>query len=64
MVWVKRTTSFGAPPTFDVIDRNGRLAMRVQLPERTRLVGFGNGTVFIARITDQETEFLEAYRLP
>jgi len=64
MVWVQRTTAFGASPAFDVIDRSGRLAMRVHLPVVTRLVGFGNEMVFLVRLTDQETEMLERYRLP
>ena len=64
MVWVQRTTAWGAPPAFDVIDRNGRLAMKVHLPTGTRLVGFGPGAVLLVRLTDQETEMLERYRLP
>ena len=38
--------------------------MKVHLPLGTRLVGFGSGTVFLVRLTDQETEMLEQYRLP
>ncbi|HEY7533570.1 MAG TPA: hypothetical protein VH681_12425, partial [Nitrospiraceae bacterium] len=54
MVWIKRTTPFGAPPTFDVLDRQGRLAMRISLPPRTRLVGFGLGTLYLARLDEKD----------
>jgi len=64
MVWVKRTTAFGAPPTFDVLDHQGRLTMRVLLPPLTRLVGFGVGAVYLARLDDQDLEWVERYHLP
>jgi hypothetical protein len=38
--------------------------MRVHLPPRTRLVGFGIGAMFLARLDDQEMEYVERYPLP
>jgi hypothetical protein len=64
MVWVRRHTPAGEPPTFDVIDGNGRLAFKVVLPKRARLVGFGNGTVYVARLDEDDLQYLQRYRLP
>ena len=62
-LWVQRTTAAGAPPTFDVFDAAGRLAERVTLPARTRLVGHGRGVVYLVRIDEDDLEYLERYRL-
>ena len=64
MLWIRRTTGAGAPATFDIIDAQGRVAAKLELPTRTRLVGFGNGTIYLARTDDQEMEYLDRYRLP
>jgi hypothetical protein len=63
-LWVRRTTAAGAPPSFDLIDRAGAVVTRLQLPPRTRVVGFGRNTVYLARIDDDDLEYLERYRLP
>lgn len=63
-LWVERTTAAGAPQTFDVIDRSGRVASHVVLPAKSRLVGFGKGSVYIVRIDDDDLEHLERHVLP
>lgn len=50
--------------TYDVFDASGRVAERVRLPARTRLVGFGKGTVYLARTDDDDLQILERYRMP
>ena len=63
MLWVQRTTPVDQPPTFDIIDRAGRVVEQVKLPQRRRLVGFGTGTVYLVRIDDVDLEYLERYPL-
>ncbi len=62
-LWVQRTTTAGGPQTFDVIDEAGRVVEKVVLPKGSRLVGFGAGSVFIARIDAVDLEYLERHRL-
>lgn len=61
-LWVQRTGPAGQPPTFDVIDRAGNVAQRVVLPKRARLLGFGNGVVYVARLDDDDLQYLQKYR--
>jgi hypothetical protein len=63
-VWVRRTTAANAPPLYDVIDERGRLVEQVALPTATTLVGFGRGTVYLARVDDDDLQYLQRYRLP
>ena len=51
-------------PTYDVFDASGRVTGRVALPPDTRLVGFGNGTVYLVRSDDDDLQYLQRYRLP
>jgi hypothetical protein len=63
-VWVLRTQRPGNDaPLYDVLDDTGRLIGRVVLPHETRLVGFGQGTVYLVRIDDDDLEHLQRYRL-
>jgi hypothetical protein len=61
-LWIQRTGPAGQPPTFDVIDRAGNLALKVVLPKRSRLVGFGNGTVYTARLDEDDLQYLQKHR--
>jgi len=61
-LWIQRTGPAGQPPTFDVIDRAGNLALKVVLPKRSRLVGFGNGTVYTARFDEDDLQYLQKHR--
>ncbi len=63
-LWVHRATHPDSPPTFDVIDRAGRVTARVELPEGRRLIGFGDGTVYLVRTDDVGLENVERYALP
>jgi hypothetical protein len=63
-LWVLRTTAFDdVVPRYDVFDDSGRLTMRVELAKRTRLVGFGRGVVYVARLDDDDVQHLQRYRL-
>jgi hypothetical protein len=63
-LWIERAVAADLPQSFDLIDRNGSLARRVVMPPRTRLVGFGVGTVYTVRIDEDQLEYLQRYRLP
>ena len=62
-LWIRRTGPAGQPPTFDVIDRAGNLVQKVALPKRSRLVGFGNGAVYIARLDDDDLQYLQKHKV-
>ncbi|MCC6770856.1 MAG: hypothetical protein IT360_06565 [Gemmatimonadaceae bacterium] len=65
MIWVNRTRAANDDtPNFDVIDASGKVAMRVELPKNTRLVGLGNGTVYATRTDADDLQYLQRYRLP
>lgn len=61
-LWVQRTGPAGQPPTFDVIDRAGNVVQKVILPKRARLLGFGNGAVYIARLDEDDLQYLQKHR--
>ena len=61
-LWVLRTMPAGQPPTFDVIDRAGNVAQRIVLPKRARLLGFGNGAIYVARLDEDDLQYIQKYR--
>ena len=64
-LWVLRTRAASDKvPTYDVFDATGRVVSRVALPPSTRLVGFGNGTVYLARSDEDDLQYLQRYKLP
>lgn len=63
-LWLRRTTAANAPPTYDVIDGNGRVVERVVLPQRSRVVGFGNGSVYVTRSDEDDLQYLQRFTLP
>ncbi|MCL4864565.1 MAG: hypothetical protein KJZ47_01645, partial [Gemmatimonadales bacterium] len=64
-LWVQRTTAdASAPPTYDLIGPAGTVTSRLVLPARTRLVGFGAGTIYLVRIDADDLEYLQRYRMP
>ncbi|HJU72294.1 MAG TPA: hypothetical protein VJ717_01000 [Gemmatimonadaceae bacterium] len=63
-LWVLRASaSDDAVPTYDIFDGTGKLTARVQLPKRSRVVGFGNGTVYVVRSDEDDLQYLQRYRL-
>ncbi len=64
-VWVLRSRAHDDPVSvFDVFDGAGRVTMRVSLPPRTRLAGFGNGVAYLVRTDDDDLQHLERHRMP
>jgi hypothetical protein len=63
-VWVQRTRAADDDvTTFDVFNAAGQLSGRVALPKKTSLVAFGNGTVYLSRMDDDDLVYLQRYRL-
>jgi hypothetical protein len=64
-VWVARTREGDDHiPRYDVLDAAGKVAMRVTLPPKTRLLGVGSGTVYTVRTDEDDLQYLQRYRLP
>lgn len=61
-VWVERNVAFDQPAAYDVIDITGKVVSRVFLPKRTRLLGFGIGTVYLIRTDEDDLQYLQRYR--
>lgn len=62
-VWVLRSRSATDPiPTLDVFDQRGVMVGQVKLPAARRVVGFGNGVVYLAHTDSDDLQWLEKYR--
>jgi hypothetical protein len=62
-LWVLRHGKAGDAPTFDIIDASGRPTMKVVLQKGSRLVGFGNGTVYVVRLDEDDLQYLQRFRI-
>jgi hypothetical protein len=62
-LWVGRSRGPNDPPIYDIFDARGQLSGRIQLPKGTRVSGFGNGTVYLYRMDDDDLVYLQRYRL-
>ena len=64
-LWVLRSRpATDQVPSYDVFDAAGKVVGKVVLPKSTRLVGFGNGTVYLARSDEDDLQYLQRYRMP
>lgn len=63
-LWIRRTGAADAPPFYDLIDGRGQVVRRVNLPKRSRLLGFGRGTLYLVRVDDDDLQYVQRYRLP
>ena len=64
-VWVLRNRpASDKTPTYDVFDRSGALVQRVSLNPQSRVVGFGKGTVYVARTDDDDLQYLQRFPKP
>jgi hypothetical protein len=64
-VWVARTRPASDKiPSYDVFDRTGALVKKVSLNPNSRVVGFGKGTVYVARTDDDDLQYLQRYKKP
>lgn len=61
-LWSERTRVAGDDiAVYDVFNASGTLARRVTFPAKTRLVGFGAGTIYAVRTDDDDLQYLERY---
>jgi hypothetical protein len=63
-IWIERAVNAGTPQLYDVLTPAGRLAYRVTLPKRTRIVGFGSSGIYAVRLDDDDLEYLQRFRFP
>ena len=61
--WVERSVPAGSPRIMDVFDGAGVLKSRVVLPAGRRLVGFGNGVIYLRHSDESDLQHLERYRI-
>jgi hypothetical protein len=61
-LWVQRTTAADAQPIYDLVNRAGVVAERVEIPMGSRVVGFGVGAVYVVRVDVDDLEYLQRYR--
>ena len=64
MVWIPRLREPGKPPLYDIVNASGRLVERVELPARTKLVGFGKGTIYLVRLDQDDLQYLQRHVIP
>jgi hypothetical protein len=63
-VWVLRTgAASDKASTADVFNAQGRQIAKVVFPERTRLVGFGANSAYLARVDDDDLLYLQRHAL-
>jgi hypothetical protein len=62
VLWVLRTGQANAAPTYDLIDHSGRLARRISLAHRSRVIGFSKEWIYVVRRDPDDVEYLQRYR--
>ena len=60
-MWVRRYVTHGAPQVHDVFDGAGRRIKQVELPAGRRLVGFGDGVLYLVRVDEDDLQWVEQY---
>lgn len=63
-LWVRRSVAAGAPHAYDVFDSTGRAVRTVVLPKRAKLLGFGRGVVYVARLDEDDLQYVQRHALP
>jgi hypothetical protein len=64
-IWVLRTiVKESERPMYDVFNDAGTVIARVQLPPRTRIVGFGSAMAYAIRTDDDDLQYLQRFKLP
>lgn len=64
LLWIPRLTAAGRPPLYDIVSGKGVVVERVELPPRTKLIGFGANSVYIVRFDADDLQYLQRRALP
>lgn len=62
-VWLRRSTGAKMAARFTVLASNGAPAFEVELPPGAKLVGFGEGTIYLGSLDADELPVLTRYRV-
>ena len=62
--WVRRHVDAGEPVTYDVFDRRGERTSTIVLEGARRIVGFGEGSMYVVAYDDLDLSWLERYDVP
>lgn len=63
-LWVQRHSAAGDTRShYDVIDRGGRVALRVEIPGGGRVVGFGPRSIYVVRKDADDLQYLQRFAL-
>ncbi len=62
-LWIRTTTLVKGQPVYDVVNRQGTIVDRVQLPPFRTIAGFGPGAVYMAVKDSAGTVHLERARI-
>jgi hypothetical protein len=64
-LWVSRLRAASdKTPRYDVFDQRGQRIGEVALRPESRVVGFGRGSVYVARSDEDDLQYLERYQRP
>ena len=64
LLWIPRLTAAGRPTLYDIVNGRGVVVERVELPPRSKLIGFGTNTVYIVRFDADDLQYLQRHALP
>ncbi len=62
-LWIRTTTMADGRPVYDIVNREGVLTDRIQLPAFRSIAGFGNGVVFLGVRDENGVMHLERARI-
>jgi hypothetical protein len=64
-LWVLRSRKASdMVPVYDVFNATGTLIARVALPALARIIGIGDGTLYVARTDPDDLQYLQRYQVP
>jgi len=62
--WVRRHVEAGEPSTYDVFDRAAERTATYTLPHGSRILGFGEGAIYVVSSDEFDLNYLERYAMP
>ena len=62
--WIQRHVPAGEEATYDVFDGTATRVATYTLPNNRRIVGFGDGTIYVVAFDEFDLNYLERYAMP